>query len=185
MSEEPKIPDRLGPMRLRDKWQYIAEDLSLMMLKDAEGLNPLVSVEDICSQYNMSQEELTVLLRYKPFQNLVAEYGKRNAALGDNASLVLRMQTMGSVLAEELFKDVQQSGTELAQKIRVWESFMKYGGLDPATNGSGKTKAGGGDGGNAAAAVAQVIIKIDSRIPGLEHCQPKAVGADVVEPKDG
>lgn len=185
MDANIKLPARLGPMRVRDKWQYIAEDLSLLLLKDAKGEGPLVSVEDICTTYGMTREELSVLLQYQPFKNLVAEYGKRNAALGDNASLILRMQTMSSVLSEKVFSEVtNRPGVDISDVIKVWESMMKYAGYDPATNGSGKTKKSG-DGENSGAAVAQVIIKIDSRIPGLEHCQQNSIKAEIVEDNNG
>ena len=165
--------DRDDLMRLRPLWSNIAQDIVMTSVPNAEGTGPLITPQEICDNYNITQQECLRLLTLPEFKRMVKDYRKRVDAMGDNASITLRAQMLASSMMEEVYLNVMKQGADVKDQIKVMERLFQYGGLDPATNGQNKQKSGDSGGGNAAA-IGQVIINVPAGIPGMEHVQRRA-----------
>lgn len=161
--------ERTDITRLRPHWSNIAQDLVMTKVPNGSG-GMLLTPDQICDNYQMSSAEFLQLMRLPEFGRMVKDIQTRYNAMGDNASITLRAQLLAADMMEDVFIAAKRPGAELKDKINIMKLLFQYGQLDPATNGTNKTREDGGGG-----TVAQVIINVPAGIPGMEHVRAKEV----------
>lgn len=166
------LQKRNALMRLRPQWASIAQDVVLTRIPNDDKTGMLVTPQEICDAYGMTQAECVALLRLPEFRRLVDDYKKRVDAMGDNASITLRAQMLAADMMEDVYLSAKMQGADLKDKISVMKMLFQYGGLDPATNGTNR-QSNDKPGGNAGS-IATIVINVPPGIPGMEHVSANA-----------
>ena len=107
------------------KWASLARDLAVMTMPDS----PIADVKQICTQYDMSEEELASLISNGDSQPYLQHELSVCQSRGAKASQIYRFGSLGQALGEKLWNDAMNDGLKAAEAIKLLELFMKAGSM--------------------------------------------------------
>lgn len=165
----------------RHQWMNIAFDIALSQVPNTTGL--AITPEQIREQYDLTEAQVIQLFGLPEFVAMVKDARKRVSAMGDNAAIQLHAQILASDMQERIYRQMisETNPVDMKDQLRFYEGLMKYGKLDPATNGSNKQQDAVANAGN----VTIVNMHIPDGIERLSHIYEASKPKVVEEVKDG
>lgn len=157
----------------RHQWMNIAFDIALSQVPNATGI--AITPEQICKEYDLTEQQVVELFTLPEFVAIVKDARKRVAAMGDNAAIQLHAQILASDMQERIYRQMISTPVDMKDQLRFYESLMKYGKLDPATNGSNKQQDAVANAGNVTIVNMHIPDGIDRLGHIYEASKPKLV----------
>jgi hypothetical protein len=114
---------------IRHLWASLAQDLVMMTLPQSDKATA-VTLPGILKQYELSGEDLRVLLASEEFQSILTRAKREAAELGRQAAHVWVAGGLAADLAKELYARAKNSSTPVGDVVKAYVALAKSAGLD-------------------------------------------------------
>ena len=143
---------------VRHLWGSIARDLVLMTLPQP-NTGTAVSLPGLLKHYELSGEDLKVLMAREDFRETLANEKKAAAALGRQAAHAIRTGEMAADLAEEIYRRAKNNqAVPLAELTKAYVALARSAGFEEIH----RPKEGGGT-------TVNVGVGMNFTLPKLEN----------------
>lgn len=112
-------------LRTQFQWPALAQDMAMLSVPNS----PVGSIDAVCSAYDITKDELRVILAIPHFQYLLDASLQDAQKQGSRAGARYRALTLAQSLAESMFRKANAGEMKDADCLKLLESLLKTAGL--------------------------------------------------------